>query len=78
VLSLGTLHTRVGTHVKIESKSDEQMRPTKSDKAEGGYHDVCHEHDKMTFIIEADTMGNDGHTSTRSDCIPDNGVSSQV
>ena len=50
------------------------MRPTQSDKAEGGYHDVCpggdfseghndgregnyeHEHDKVTFIIEADTL----------------------
>jgi hypothetical protein len=71
---LGNLHIEVWTHVKIESKSNEQMRPTKSDKAEGGYYGVCpeghlseghikggegkyeHEHDKMTFIIEADTL----------------------
>jgi len=32
------------------------MWPAKGNIAEGSYCDVCHEHDKMTFIMEADTL----------------------
>jgi len=42
--------------IKMKSKSRGYMAPAKNNKAEGSYCDVYHEHDKMTFIIEADTL----------------------